>query len=111
MSDINNMDDLKHQVMINQFVLAAGCLSQEAREYLKSTKWQFEVRLKIKCMSTLYLEFFRFRSCSPDVFLFKLHGLLQLVTIYFYVIIVYHHRRCVLNEMAIPEKLTKTCCT
>uniref|UniRef100_H2ZIW3 UBA-like domain-containing protein n=1 Tax=Ciona savignyi TaxID=51511 RepID=H2ZIW3_CIOSA len=39
------MDDLKHQVMVNQFVLAAGCLSHEAREHLKSTHWQFEAAL------------------------------------------------------------------
>ena len=37
------MDDLKHQIMINQFVLAAGCLSHEAREHLKTSHWQFEV--------------------------------------------------------------------
>lgn len=43
MSETKKMDDLKHQVMINQFVLAAGCLSHEAREHLKSTHWQFEV--------------------------------------------------------------------
>jgi len=39
------MDDLKHQVMINQFVLAAGCLSHEAKSYLKSSHWQFEAAL------------------------------------------------------------------
>lgn len=41
------MDDLKHQVMINQFVLAAGCLSHEAKTYLKSSHWQFEAALSL----------------------------------------------------------------
>ncbi|XP_002130954.1 UBA-like domain-containing protein 2-B [Ciona intestinalis] len=41
MDDVN----LKHEVMVNQFVLAAGCLSHEAREHLKSTHWHFEAAL------------------------------------------------------------------
>jgi len=39
------MDDLKHQVMINQFVLAAGCRHQEAHHHLRSSQWQFETAL------------------------------------------------------------------
>lgn len=39
------MDDLKHQVMINQFVLAAGCRSNEAHHHLRSSQWQFETAL------------------------------------------------------------------
>lgn len=42
------MDDLKNQVMINQFCLAAGCQSGEARQILQSTHWQFEVRWETK---------------------------------------------------------------
>ena len=37
------MEDVKQQVMINQFVLAAGCRSQEAKEHLIMSHWQFEV--------------------------------------------------------------------
>ena len=38
------MDDLRNEVMINQFVSTVGCLPQEARELLKSSNWQYEVR-------------------------------------------------------------------
>lgn len=41
------MDDLKHQLMINQFVVTAGCLSHEAKSYLKSSHWQFEAALSL----------------------------------------------------------------
>ncbi|XP_039256608.1 UBA-like domain-containing protein 2 [Styela clava] len=39
------MDELKHQVMVNQFVLAAGCPAHEARQILQATHWQFETAL------------------------------------------------------------------
>jgi hypothetical protein len=38
------MDTLKEQVMINQFVLAAGCARDQAKQLLQSAHWQFEVR-------------------------------------------------------------------
>lgn len=38
------MDNLKQQVMINQFVLAAGCHAEQAKQLLQAAKWQFEVR-------------------------------------------------------------------
>ena len=34
---------LKEQVMINQFVLAAGCSLDQARQMLVDAQWQFEV--------------------------------------------------------------------
>lgn len=37
------MDNLKQQVMINQFVLAAGCHSEQAKQLLQAAHWQFEV--------------------------------------------------------------------
>lgn len=37
------MDDLKHQVMINQFVLTAGCAADQAKQLLQAAHWQFEV--------------------------------------------------------------------
>jgi hypothetical protein len=37
------MDTLKEQVMINQFVLAAGCARDQAKQLLQSAHWQFEV--------------------------------------------------------------------
>ncbi|KAL0992862.1 hypothetical protein UPYG_G00100270 [Umbra pygmaea] len=39
------MDDLKHQVMINQFVLTAGCAADQAKQLLQSAHWQFETAL------------------------------------------------------------------
>jgi len=41
------MDSLREQVMINQFVLAAGCASEQARQLLQAAHWQFETALSI----------------------------------------------------------------
>ncbi|XP_064612483.1 UBA-like domain-containing protein 1 [Liolophura sinensis] len=41
------MDNLKQQVMINQFVLAAGCHAEQAKQLLQATKWQFEAALSM----------------------------------------------------------------
>ncbi|XP_023025263.1 UBA-like domain-containing protein 2-A isoform X3 [Leptinotarsa decemlineata] len=41
------MDALREQVMINQFVLAAGCAREQAKQILQSTHWQFETALSI----------------------------------------------------------------
>lgn len=38
-----NTDELRHQVMINQFVLAAGCAADQAQQLLQAAHWQFEV--------------------------------------------------------------------
>lgn len=39
-----NMDTaLREQVMINQFVLAAGCAREQAKQLLQAAHWQFEV--------------------------------------------------------------------
>jgi len=40
---IENMDSLREQVMINQFVLAAGCAREQAKQLLQAAHWQFEV--------------------------------------------------------------------
>jgi len=37
------MDNLREQVMINQFVLVAGCQAERAKQLLSAAKWQFEV--------------------------------------------------------------------
>lgn len=37
------MDNLREQVMINQFVLVAGCHAERAKQLLSAAKWQFEV--------------------------------------------------------------------
>jgi hypothetical protein len=39
------MDSLREQVMINQFVLAAGCARDQAKQLLQATQWQFEVSI------------------------------------------------------------------
>lgn len=38
------MDSLREQVMINQFVLAAGCARDQAKQLLQAAHWQFEVK-------------------------------------------------------------------
>ena len=50
------MDSLREQVMINQFVLAAGCAREQARQLLQAAHWQFEVK-------------------KPAYFYFRLHRL------------------------------------
>ncbi|XP_063097863.1 UBA-like domain-containing protein 2 isoform X2 [Cavia porcellus] len=40
-----NTDELRHQVMINQFVLAAGCAADQAKQLLQAAHWQFETAL------------------------------------------------------------------
>lgn len=37
------MDTLKEQAMINQFVMAAGCARDQAKQLLQAAHWQFEV--------------------------------------------------------------------
>ncbi|TSZ68969.1 UBA-like domain-containing protein 1 [Bagarius yarrelli] len=39
------MDELKHQVMINQFVVIAGCAADQAEQMLRAAHWQFETAL------------------------------------------------------------------
>lgn len=37
------METLREQVMINQFVVAAGCARDQAKQILQAAQWQFEV--------------------------------------------------------------------
>lgn len=37
------MDNLRQQVMVNQFVLATGCHAEQAKQLLQAANWQFEV--------------------------------------------------------------------
>uniref|UniRef100_A0A669DDC6 UBA-like domain containing 2 n=1 Tax=Oreochromis niloticus TaxID=8128 RepID=A0A669DDC6_ORENI len=39
------MEELRHQVMINQFVLTAGCAADQAKQLLQAAHWQFETAL------------------------------------------------------------------
>ncbi|TRY83734.1 hypothetical protein DNTS_003950 [Danionella cerebrum] len=39
------MEELRHQVMINQFVLTAGCAADQAKQFLQASHWQFETAL------------------------------------------------------------------
>lgn len=41
------MDALREQVMINQFMLAAGCAREQAKQLLQAAHWQFETALSI----------------------------------------------------------------
>lgn len=38
------MDSLRQQVMINQFAFVSGCHPEQAKQYLMSCNWHFEVR-------------------------------------------------------------------
>lgn len=40
-----DMEELKRQVMINQFVLTAGCAADQAQQLLQAAQWQFETAL------------------------------------------------------------------
>lgn len=40
----DQMDALKQQALINQFVNVAGCASDQAKKLLQAGHWQFEVR-------------------------------------------------------------------
>lgn len=46
------MDALKEQAMINQFVMAAGCARDQARQLLQAAHWQFEVSVVTVLIST-----------------------------------------------------------
>ena len=39
-----DMDNLREQVMLNQFVLVAGCHIEQAKQLLQAANWHFEVR-------------------------------------------------------------------
>lgn len=41
------MDTLREQVMINQFVLIAGCHAEQAKQLLQAAKWHFETALSM----------------------------------------------------------------
>lgn len=41
------MDALKEQAMINQFVMAAGCAREQAKQLLQAAHWQFETALSL----------------------------------------------------------------
>ncbi|XP_061456248.1 UBA-like domain-containing protein 1 isoform X3 [Rhineura floridana] len=41
----NVSDELKRQVMINQFVVAAGCAADQAQQLLQAAHWQYETAL------------------------------------------------------------------
>lgn len=40
---MKDMDNLKQQVMVNQFMFATGCQLEQANQFLVAAKWQFEV--------------------------------------------------------------------
>ncbi|KXJ22015.1 UBA-like domain-containing protein 2 [Exaiptasia diaphana] len=39
------MDTLREEVMVNQFVMAAGCATEQARQLLQSKHWDFQTAL------------------------------------------------------------------
>ena len=49
------MDALREQVMINQFMLAAGCAREQAKQLLQAAHWQFEVSSQSSLSLCVYL--------------------------------------------------------
>ncbi|XP_072838619.2 UBA-like domain-containing protein 1 [Pogona vitticeps] len=41
----NVAEELKQQVMVSQFVVAAGCAAEQARQLLQAAHWQYETAL------------------------------------------------------------------
>ena len=41
--EYKNMEGLREQVMINQFIMVAGCAREQAKQILQASQWQFEV--------------------------------------------------------------------
>jgi len=37
------MEGLREQLMINQFIMVAGCAREQAKQILQASQWQFEV--------------------------------------------------------------------
>lgn len=60
-----NMDELRHQVMINQFVLTAGCAADQAKQLLQAAHWQFEVGGKAVGFTPLHFPVWA-RVCCPS---------------------------------------------
>lgn len=58
-----NMEELRHQVMINQFVLTAGCAADQAKQLLQAAHWQFEVSVDAGEFSVLHLMYPFFVTC------------------------------------------------
>jgi hypothetical protein len=40
-------ENLRQQLMINQFTMATGCTAEQARQLLQSTRWEFEMALSV----------------------------------------------------------------
>lgn len=62
------MDALREQVMINQFMLAAGCAREQAKQLLQAAHWQFEVRPYRSLfiyIALLFLFISPFRTAAP----------------------------------------------
>jgi len=48
------MENLKEQVMINHFISATGCHTEQAKQLLTASKWQFQVLFWCEINSTMY---------------------------------------------------------
>ena len=63
-----NVDSaLKEQVMINQFVLAAGCSLEQARQMLVDAQWQFEVRRSQIVMNVYRSHLIEYLAIKPQI--------------------------------------------
>lgn len=47
---IIGMENLREQVMVNQFMYTAGCRTEQAVHFLQAAKWHFEVRFFYQVM-------------------------------------------------------------
>jgi len=44
---VAKMENLRNEVMVNQFVMVAGCARDQARQLLQTANWQFETALSM----------------------------------------------------------------
>ena len=83
------MDSLREQVMVNQFVLAAGCAREQARQLLQSSHWNFEASKQHQgdCEKAT-------KSVTPIPFLFAPDILSNLLSHEYFSVTVYHVLSC-----------------
>lgn len=43
-ADTRQLDAIRRQLVINQFVQAAGCSGEQALQFLQAAQWEFQVQ-------------------------------------------------------------------
>jgi hypothetical protein len=63
---VSIMDNLKQQVMINQFVHAAGCHAEQAKQFLQAAGWHFEAALSMFFQESTIPTLSMCRTCNRN---------------------------------------------